>query len=78
MSLTSSLFVHNKLLTVPSSLYFIQDLGDPSYVCSPQSTIIAIIIVAVFLNTGFVAGAVFFYRTKRNQWTKLKEVKTIE
>jgi hypothetical protein len=45
-------------------------------VCSPQSTIIAIIIVAVFLNTGFVAGAVFFYRTKRNQWTKLKQVKS--
>jgi uncharacterized protein YneF (UPF0154 family) len=44
-------------------------------VCSPQSTIIAIIIVVVFLNTGLVAGFIFFYRTKRKQWTKVKEVR---
>ena len=54
--------------------YFIViDIGDPSFVCSPQSTIIAIVIVVAFLNFGLVAGFVFFYRMKKKHWVKVKE-----
>jgi len=49
------------------------DIGDPSFVCSPQSTLIAIVIVVVFLNFGLVAGFIFFYRLKRKHWMKTKE-----
>ena len=41
--------------------------------CSPQSTIISIVIVVVFLNFGLVAGGIFFYRMKRKHWIKTKE-----
>ena len=49
------------------------DIGDPSYICSPQSTIIAAVIVVLLLNFSLVAGFVFFYRLKRKHWTKTKE-----
>ena len=45
------------------------DLGDPSYICSPQATVIALVILLVSLNTGAAAGFCFFYRLKRKQWT---------
>ena len=41
--------------------------------CSPQSTIIAIVIVVVFLNFGLIAGFIFFYRLKRKHWMKTKD-----
>ncbi|XP_023323415.1 uncharacterized protein LOC111697594 [Eurytemora carolleeae] len=50
------------------------ELLDPSFVCSPQSTIIAIIIVVVFINTGLVVAGIFFYRMKRKSWRKVREV----
>ena len=51
----------------------ISDIGDPSYICSPQSTIIAAVIVVLLLNFGLVTGFVFFYRMKRKHWVKSKE-----
>ena len=53
------------------------DIGDPSYICSPQSTIIAAVIVVLLLNFSLVAGFVFFYRLKRKHWTKTKEVEEL-
>jgi len=50
------------------------DLQDPNYVCSPQSTIISVIIVVLFINMGLIVGAVFFYRMKRTSWMKTREV----
>jgi len=50
------------------------DIGDPSYICSPQSTIIAAVIVVLLLNFGLVTGFIFFYRMKRKHWVKSKEV----
>jgi len=49
------------------------DMGDPSYVCSPQSTIIAVLIVIGTLVLGLVTGFVFFYRMKRKHWSKVRE-----
>ena len=51
----------------------ISDIGDPSYICSPQSTIIAAVIVVLLLNFGLVTGFIFFYRMKRKHWVKSKE-----
>ena len=48
------------------------DMGDPSYVCSPQSTIIAVLIVIGTLVLGLVTGFVFFYRMKRKHWSKVR------
>jgi len=50
------------------------DIGDPSYICSPQSTIIAAAIVVLLLNFSLIAGFIFFYRLKRKTWSKTKEV----
>ena len=47
------------------------DIGDPSYVCSPQSTIIAVLMVIGGLFLGLIAGFVFFYRMKRKHWSKV-------
>ena len=47
------------------------DIGDPSYVCSPQSTIIAVLMVIGGLFVGLIAGFVFFYRMKRKHWSKV-------
>jgi len=49
------------------------DIGDPSYICSPQSTIVASVIVVVLLNLSLIGGFVFFYRLKRKSWVKTKE-----
>jgi len=49
------------------------DMGDPSYVCSPQSTIIAVLMVIGGLFIGLVTGFLFFYRVKRKHWTKVRE-----
>jgi len=49
------------------------DIGDPSYVCSPQSTIIAVLMVIGGLFLGLIAGFVFFYRMKRKHWSKVRE-----
>ena len=49
------------------------DMGDPSYVCSPQSTIVAVLMVIGSLFLGLVAGFVFFYRMKRKHWSKVQE-----
>ena len=43
-------------------LHFLLDLSDPSFVCSPQSTIISVAVVLISLNVVFVAAFVFFYR----------------
>ena len=48
----------------------ISDIGDPSYICSPQSTIIAAVIVVLLLNFGLVTAFIFFYRMKRKHWVK--------
>jgi len=47
--------------------------SDPSYVCTPQSTIAAIVVVLVFLFSGLLLGAIFFYRLKRTGWRKAIE-----
>ena len=52
------------------------DIGDPSYVCSPQSTIIAVLMVIGGLFVGLIAGFVFFYRMKRKHWSKVFVIKT--
>ena len=51
----------------------ISDIGDPSYICSPQSTIIAAVIVVLLLNFGLVTAFIFFYRMKRKHWVKSRE-----
>ena len=58
------------------------DIGDPSYVCSPQSTIIAVLMVIGGLFLGLIAGFVFFYRMKRKHWSKVspkqKKIKSLD
>ena len=46
------------------------DFNDPSYVCSPHSTIIVTVIIVVVLNIGLLAAFLVFYRLKRKQWAK--------
>ena len=53
-----------------SNLSFAVDFNDPSYVCSPQSTIIVSVIIVVVLNIGLIAAFLVFYRLKRKQWSK--------
>jgi hypothetical protein len=49
---------------------FSVDFNDPSYVCSPQSTIIVSVIIVVVLNVGLIAAFIVFYRLQRKQWAK--------
>ena len=41
---------------------------DSNYVCSPQMTIVASIIIVVVLIIGLIAGFAIFYRYKKRQW----------
>ncbi len=38
------------------------ELGDPSYICSPHSTLIVVIVIILVLNVAMVAAFVIFYR----------------
>ena len=44
--------------------------GNPDYVCSPHSTIIASVIIVVVLNIITITAFVVFYRYKRKEWVK--------
>ena len=41
---------------------------DSNYVCSPQMTIVASIIIVVVIILGLIAGFAIFYRYKKRQW----------
>ena len=46
----------------------IVEKNDSSYVCSPQMTIVASIIIVGVLIIGLIAGFAIFYRYKKRQW----------
>jgi len=50
--------------------YPVDAAGNPDYVCSPHSTIIASVIIVVVLNIITITAFVVFYRYKRKEWVK--------
>ena len=46
----------------------IVEKNDSSYVCSPQMTIVASIIIVGVVIIGLIAGFAIFYRYKKRQW----------
>ena len=44
--------------------------GNPEYVCSPHSTIIAAVIIVVIMNVILITAFIVFYRYKRQRWIK--------
>ena len=43
---------------------------DPSYICSPHSTLVAVIVIILVINVAMVAAVIIFYRQKRKHWSK--------
>lgn len=64
------MMIRQSLHNFIGQILFYLDFNDPSYVCSPQSTIIASVIIVIVLNIGLIAAFVVFYRLKRKQWSK--------
>eukprot|EP00095_Tigriopus_kingsejongensis_P000115 maker-scaffold983_size73474-snap-gene-0.8 protein:Tk00115 transcript:maker-scaffold983_size73474-snap-gene-0.8-mRNA-1 annotation:"PREDICTED: uncharacterized protein LOC100909276" len=60
----------------PTSSYYPRRNGrgdsyeDPSLICSPPSSLIAVLVIVLVLNVAMIAAFIIFYRQKKKFWSK--------